>query len=131
MARKKKTDKLSLGGLISAIMKNRSQHKAMAKAREVKGIDPEPKPEPKKPRDIRTPEQIRDDVDVTRARLVETVAALRYDLDVPARARDLRDRVAAKLPEELKAQPVAIAVTASVLVAGVSAILLAARHRRN
>ncbi|MET3768175.1 hypothetical protein ABIB15_000847 [Marisediminicola sp. UYEF4] len=129
MARKKKSDKLSLGGLISAIMKNRSQHKAMAKAREVKGIDPEP--EPKKPRDIRTPEQIRDDVDVTRARLVETVAALRYDLDVPARARDLRDRVAAKLPEELKAQPVAIAVTASVLVAGVSAILLAARHRGN
>lgn len=129
MARKKKTDKLSLGGLISAIMKNRSQHKAMAKAREVKGIDPEP--EPKKPRDIRTPEQIRDDVDVTRARLVETVAALRYDLDVPARARDLRDRVAAKLPEELKAQPVAIAVTASVLIAGVSAILLAARHRGN
>ena len=128
MARKKK-DKLSLGSLISAIMKNRSQHKAMAKAREVKGIEPEP--EPKKPRDIRTPEQIREDVDVTRARLVETIAALRYDLDVPARARDLRDRVAAKIPEELKAQPVAIAVTASVLVAGISAILLAARHRGN
>lgn len=129
MARKKKTDKLSLGGLISVIMKNRSQHKAMAKAREVKGIEPEP--EPTKPRDIRTPEQIREDVDVTRERLVETVAALRYDLDVPARARDLRDRVAARLPEELKAQPVAIAVTASVLVAGVSAVLLASRRRGN
>lgn len=128
MARKKK-DKLGVAGLISAIMKNRSQHKAMAKAREVKGIEPEP--EPKKPRDIRTPEQIREDVEVTRARLVETVAALRYDLDVPARARDLRDRVVAKLPEELKAQPVAIAVTASVLVAGVTAILLAARNRGN
>ena len=129
MARKKKTDKLSLGGLISVIMKNRSQHKAMAKAREVKGIEPEP--EPTKPRDIRTPEQIREDVEVTRERLVETVAALRYDLDVPARARDLRDRVAARLPEELKAQPVAIAVTASVLVAGVSAVLLASRRRGN
>lgn len=128
MARKKK-DKLSLGGLISAIMKNRSQHKAMAKAREVKGIEPEP--EQPKPRDIRTPEQIRKDVDATRARLVETVAALRYDLDVPARARDLRDRIAARLPEELKAQPVAIAVTASVLVAGITAILLAARNRGN
>jgi len=129
MARKKKKDKLSLGGLLSAIMKNRSQHRAMAKAREVKGIEPEP--EPTKPRDIRTREQIREDVDVTRARLVETIAALRYDLDVPARVRDLRDRVAAKLPEELKAQPVAIAVTASVLVAGISAILLAARNRGN
>ena len=129
MARKKKKDKLGLGGLLSAIMKNRSQHKAMAKAREVKGIEPEP--EPTKPRDIRTREQIREDVDVTRARLVETIAALRYDLDVPARVRDLRDRVAAKLPEELKAQPVAIAVTASVLVAGISAILLAARNRGN
>jgi hypothetical protein len=129
MARKKKTDRLGAAGLISAIMKNRSQHKAMAKAREVKGIEPEPKP--KKPRDIRTPEQIREDVDVTRARLVDTVAALRYDLDLPARARDLRDRVVAKLPEEFKAQPVAIAVTASVLVAGVTAILLAARNRGN
>ena len=129
MARKKKKDGLGFAGLISAIMKNRSQHKAMAKAREVKHMEPEP--EPKKPRDIRTPEQIREDVDVTRARLVETVAALRYVLDVPARARDLRDRVVAKLPEELKAQPVAIAVTASVLVAGVTTILLAARHRGN
>ena len=129
MARKKKKDKLGLGGLLSAIMKNRSQHKAMAKAREVKGIEPEP--EPTKPRDIRTREQIREDVDVTRARLVETIAALRYDLDVPARVRDLRDRVAAKLPEELKAQPVAIAVTACVLVAGISTILIAARNRGN
>ena len=129
MARKKKTDKLSLGGLISAIMKNRSQRKAMAKAREVKGIEPESGP--KKPRDIRTPEQIREDVELTRARLVETGAALRYDLDVPARARDLRDRIVATLPAELKAQPVAIAVTASVLIAGVSAILIAARGRGN
>lgn len=127
MARKTKKDKLGLGGLISAVMKNRSQHKAMAKARAVQGIEPEP--EPAKPRDIRTPEQIREDVDLTRARLVDTIAALRYDLDVPARARDLRDRVAAKLPEELKAQPVAVAVTASVLVAGIGAIVIAARHR--
>jgi len=129
MARKKKKDKLGVGSLISAIMKNRSQHKAMAKARAVKGIQPEP--EPKKPRDIRTPEQIKEDVDVTRARLVETIAALRYDLDVPARTRDLRNRVAAKIPEELKAQPVAVAVTASVLVAGISTILIAARNRAN
>jgi len=129
MARKKKKDKLGVGSLISAIMKNRSQHKAMAKARAVKGIQPEP--EPKKLRDIRTPEQIKEDVDVTRARLVETIAALRYDLDVPARTRDLRNRVAAKIPEELKAQPVAIAVTASVLVAGISTILIAARNRAN
>ncbi|GAB3131000.1 DUF3618 domain-containing protein [Marisediminicola antarctica] len=126
MARKKK-DKLNLGSLISAIMKNRSKHRSMAKARAIKGIEPEP--EPKKPRDIRTPEQIKEDVDVTRARLVETIAALRYDLDVPARARDLRDRVAARIPEELKAQPVAIVVTASVLVAGVGTILIAARNR--
>lgn len=128
MARKKKSRK-GLGSVMSSFMRRRSQHKAMAKAREVKGIEPEP--EPPKPRDIRTPEQIREDVDVTRARLVETIAALRYDLDVPARARDLRNRVAAKLPVEFRTQPAAIAVSASVLVGGITAILLAARRRGN
>lgn len=121
MAKKKKSDQLSVIGLVSAVLKSTSQQRSLKKAREKREAPPQPKV--KKPKDTRTPEQIRTEVDSTRAQLVDTVARVKYDLDVPARARDLKVRVAARMPAVLKGDVQAAAVAASVLVAGLGTIV--------
>jgi Protein of unknown function (DUF3618) len=126
---KRKKDRLNFFGFVSAIASNVARQRAMAQARD-KPVKP---PKVKKPPDTRTPEEIRAGVDATRVVLADTVGAITYDLDVPARARDLRDRVAARVPSEWKGEPKATIVALSVLVTGVGGILLGAiaRLRRN
>ncbi len=128
---KKKKDQLGIVGFASAILRNTAQQRSLKKARDAKNAPPPP-PREKKPRDTRTAEQIRGEVDATRDALVGTVDGIKYDLDVPARARDLRDRVAAELPDEWKGESRARAVAAVILATGLSLIgtTLVARVRR-
>ena len=112
-------------------MRNLSQQRSLKKARDAKNTPPPP-PQQKKPKDTRTPEQIRAAVDVTRSDLIETVDGIKYDLDVRARARDQRDRVAADIPAEYRGRTPALVITASILLAGLGSIAAAivARIRR-
>ena len=133
MAKKKKKDQLGFTGLVSAIARGIARERSLAKARDIHRHDtgtvpPEPAkpPKRKKPKDTRSAEEIRREVDVTRARLVGTVGAIKYDLDLPARARDARDAVAARIPREWKGEPRATIVAASVLATGLGGIVLAA-----
>jgi len=119
---KKRKDQLGFMGLVSTILKNRSQQKSMMKARNVKGIEPEPEPKVKRPKETRSTEEIRAGVDATRTTLVETVARIRYDLDVPARAKDLRDRTAARVPAEYKGEPAATVIAGLIFAAGTGII---------
>ncbi|WP_165064137.1 DUF3618 domain-containing protein [Marisediminicola senii] len=140
---KKKNDRLSVGGVLSTILKQRSQQRSMKKRREklearratrngAPAVAPEPKPE--KLKDTRTPEQIRASVDESRARLVATVERVKYDLDVPARAKDVRDDVRRRLPSSIKGEPAASITAASLLAAGLALIAgvsaLAGRRER-
>lgn len=125
---KKKKDQLGLVGFISALMRNTAQQRSLKKVRDAKNAPP-PEPQPKKPKDTRTPEQIRADVDQARVSLVKTVENIKYDLDVPSRARDLRDRVAADIPPELKGRTPALVAAAGILVAGLGSIAAAVVSR--
>lgn len=137
MAKKRKSDKLSLVGLASAISRNIAQQRSLAKARERRAarlLPKQPKPpKPKKPKDTRTAEEIRATVDATRTRLVATVDSLKYHLDVPARLRDVRNRAARRLPREVRGEPKATIAGVTVLVTGLGSIALAtvARFRRH
>lgn len=126
---KRKKDRLNFFGFLSAIASNVARQRALRQARD-KPVKP---PKVKKPRDTRTPEEIRAGVDAVRVVLADTIGAIKHDLDVPARARDLRDRVAARVPSEWKGEPRASIVALSVLAAGVGGILLGtiARLRRS
>ncbi len=123
---KKKKDRLSFIGLISSVLKGVARQRSFAKARASGTAVPDQNtPKVKKPKDTRTPDQIRGDVDRTRRRLVNTVDQIKYDLDVPARAKDLRDRLAARVPREWRGEPRATIVAASVFTTGIGAIVLA------
>ena len=131
---KKKTDQLSMIGLSSAIMRHLSQQRSLEKARLKREARPRTaaeKAEAKKarkaakaarPKDTRSPEQIRADVDATRAKLGKTVDRLSYDLDVPARARDARARLLAVIPESWKGDRPAAVVGATVLASGLGIV---------
>ena len=127
---KRRKDQLGVVGFASALMRNLSQQRSLKKARDAKNFPPPPKQ--KKPKDTRTPEQIRAAVDATRSNLVDAVDGIRYDLDVRARARDLRDRVAADIPAEYRGRTPALVVVGSILFAGLGSIAAAivARVRR-
>ena len=128
---KRRKDQLGVVGFASALMRNLSQQRSLKKARDAKNVPPPP-PQQKKPKDIRTPEEIRAAVDVTRSNLVDAVDGIKYDLDVCARARDLRDRVAADIPAEYRGRTPALVVVGSILFAGLGSIAAAivARVRR-
>lgn len=128
---KKRKDQLGIGGLASALLRNLAQQRSLKKVRAAKNAPPAP-PKKKKPKDSRTPEEIRAAVDATRVSLLKTVETIKYDLDLPARARDLRDRVAADIPSEMKGRAPAFITAGSILVAGLGSITaaLVARARR-
>lgn len=127
---KKRKDQLGVVGFASAILRNSAQQRSLKKARNAKNAPPPPKQ--KKPKDTRSSEQIRAEVDATRATLLGTVETIKYDLDVPARARDLRDRVAADIPAEFKGRIPALVAAGSILLTGIGSITAAivARVRR-
>lgn len=136
MARKPKRDQLSVVGVASAILRGTAQQRSLAKSRDRKAMKAAQKAEKKrvkesKPKDTRTPEEIARSVDLTRTRLVGTVDAVKYDLDLPARARDLRGELAARIPRRWRGEPGGMIVGAAVLVVGwgslAAAALLAAR----
>lgn len=128
---KKRKDQLGIGGLASALLRNLAQQRSLKKVRAAKNAPPAP-PKKKKPKDTRTPEEIGAAVDATRLSLLKTVETIKYDLDLPARARDLRDRVAADIPSEMKGRVPAFITAGSILVAGLGSITaaLVARARR-
>ncbi|HEV7956874.1 MAG: hypothetical protein JWL94_880 [Microbacteriaceae bacterium] len=129
MARRKKKDQLTAAGVVSAVARGVAQQRSLAKARDINRGDrstvpPEPK-KPKKPKDPRSPEQIRAEVDATRARLLHTLGEIKYDVDVPSRARDLRGRVASQIPRRWRGEPRASIVAGSILATGLGGIVLA------
>ncbi len=131
MARKPKRDQLSVVGLVSAILRGTAQQRSLAKSKERKANKRAEKEQKKrekaaKPKDTRTPEEIGRTIDSTRTRLVGTVDAVKYDLDVPARARDLRNTVAARIPRRWRGEPGGMVVGAAVLVVGWGGLALAA-----
>ena len=128
---KKRKDQLGVAGFASALLRNVAQQRSLKKARDAKHAPPAP-PRVKKPKDTRTPEQIRAAVDVTRANLLGTVENIKYDLDLQSRARDLRNRVAAGIPAEIKGRTPALIVAGSILLGGIGSIAaaIAARVRR-
>lgn len=129
MARRKK-DRLGVVGLASTVFKNLAQQRSMSKSRHAHNEEPAEKVP--RPKDTRTPEEIRVAVDLTRERLVSTVDAIKFDLDVPARTRDLRDRVAAGLPDSWKGEPRAAIIAGSLFAVGLGVIagLVRALHAR-
>lgn len=150
MAKKMKRDQLTAIGLISVIAKNFVQQRARVssmqkassevkdpaerreqKAQEKKRLKKEKKA--RKKEDVRTPEQLREAVDSTRADLVRTVGRVKYDLDLPARASDLRDSVARELPSGWRGPTQAVVAASTVLVTGLGIIVAAvtARVRRH
>lgn len=147
MAKKAKTDQLSVVGLVSAILRNSAQQRSLGKAREKrmaklddrrhpeavaerKKREKKAKKEAKKAsKDTRSADEIGADVDRTRSKLVDTVDAVKYDLDIPARLGDARDRVARELPDDWRGETKARIVAASVLVAGWGAIAWSAIAR--
>ena len=134
MARRRK-DQLGVVGLASSVLKNVAQQRSMARARAARSGDGgTPEEQAPKPKDSRTPEQIRLSTDINREKLASTVASITYSLDVPARTRDLRDRVAAALPPswrgETKASIAAAAIAASGLAGIVGATILRVRRHR-
>lgn len=136
MAKSKKPDQLSPIRAISLIgtnfwkARNRVNRIQRTGPVDKSATQPDPKPEP---RDPRTPEQLEADIERTRAELVATVARIKYDLDVPARLRDVRDDIAAKIPEKYKGEEQAMLAAGAVLVTGlgiiVTSVVSAVRHR--
>ena len=143
MAKKSKPDQLSWVGLISAILRNTSQQRSMVKSQEKirakrearehplsddekkarkKQQKQQKKDEAERTKDTRSAAQIGDDVDTTRGRLLDTVDAVKYDLDVPARLTDARTTVARSVPRSWLG-PIPAAIAAGVvLVVGWGAI---------
>ncbi|MFP7760597.1 DUF3618 domain-containing protein [Marisediminicola sp. LYQ85] len=117
---KRKKDRLSVTGLVTTVARSVARQRSLKKARELDGAEAS-EPEPKQ-KDTRTPEDIRRSVEVTRAELVATVAKVKYDLDVPARARDARDRVAASIPPEWRGERQARAIATSIAAAGLAIV---------
>lgn len=148
MAKKPKKDELSFIGVISAILRNAAQQRSLARTREKRRQrlearrDPEQRAAEKKARkkaekaqkaenrDTRTIEQIGSDVDGSRRRLVGTVSSLRYDLDVPARTRETRDRVASRIPRRFRGEPQAALASIGLALLGWGAIALGALRAR-
>ena len=128
---KKRKDQLGVVGLASALLRNVAQQRSLKKARDAKHAPPVPPPA-KKPKDTRTPEQLRAAVDVNRANLLGTVENIKYDLDLQSRARDLRNRVAADIPAEFRGRIPALIAAGSILLGGLGSIAaaIAARVRR-
>lgn len=125
---KKRKDQLGFIGLASALLRNVAQQRSLKKSRDAKNAPPT-SPKKKKPKDTRTASQIHNELDATRLNLVTTVERIKYDIDVPSRARDLRDRVAADIPSELKGRTPALVVSASILVTGLGSIIAAVARR--
>ena len=134
MARKKKKDQLSVVGLLSAILRNTAQQRSLAKGRDKKALKIEKKAEKARqkhrkalePKDKRTPEEIRTEIDSTRGELVGTVAAIKTDLSLPTRARLLMAHLSKKVPRDLKGEPEASVIAGSVLASGLGVVGLAA-----
>ena len=128
---KKRKDQLGVVGLASALLRNVAQQRSLKKARDAKHAPPA-SPPAKKPKDTRTPEQLRAAVDVNRANLLGTVENIKYDLDLQSRARDLRNRVAADIPAEFRGRIPALIAAGSILLGGLGSIAaaIAARVRR-
>lgn len=122
MAAKKK-DQLSVVGVASAVAKNLAQQRSLAKARERKHAVPVAKVKVKAPKDTRTAAEIEAAVALSRARLVSTVTQIKFDLDFPARARELRDRVATRFPGNWRGETAARVAASAVLVVGLSSIV--------
>ena len=119
----KKRDQLSVVGVASAVAKNLAQQRSLAKARERKIATRKQKSTaPKPPKDTRTPAELAANVDLTRARLVSTVAQIRFDLDLQARARELRARLAVRLPHAWHGETPARVAASAIAVAGLSTI---------
>lgn len=137
MAKKSKPDQLSWVGLISAILRNASQQRSMVRsqdkirakreARDHPLSDSEKKAQKKqrkqqkkdeadRKKDTRSVSQIGDDIDTTRGRLLDTVDAVKYDLDVPARLTDARVTVARRVPRRWLG-PVPAAIAAGLVLA--------------
>lgn len=146
MAKKMKRDQLTAIGLISAIAKNfvaqRARVSSMQKAssevpdpaerRAQKEQEKKRRKAEKKARRTepeRTPEELRATIDSRRAELVQTVEQVKYDLDVPARARDLRDSVAKELPSGWRGPKQAVAAASAVVVSGLGIIAAAVASR--
>lgn len=146
MAKKMKRDQLTAIGLISVIAKNFVQQRARissmqkasaevpdpAERREMKEQEKKRLKKEKKERkkeNLRTPEQLRETVDSTRADLVRTVDRVKYDLDVPARAGDLRDSVAKELPSGWRGPTQAAVAASTVLITGLGVIAAAMTAR--
>ncbi len=141
MAKKMKRDQLTAIGLVSAIAKNFVQQRArVASMQKASSVVADPaerrdqqrkakKDAPKKPKDTRTPEQLRAAADARRNDLVATVDRVKYDLDVPARARDVRDSVARELPPAWRGRTQAVAASSAVLVSGLAVIVAAVVSR--
>jgi hypothetical protein len=133
MARKKK-DQLSVVGLLSAILRNSAQQRSLAKGRDKKALKIEKKAEKARqkhrkalePKDERTPEDIRAEIDSTRGELVGTVAAIKTDLSLPTRARLLRAHLSKRVPRDLKGEPEATVIAGSVLAGGLGIVGLSA-----
>ncbi|MBC7518735.1 MAG: hypothetical protein H7248_07640 [Microbacteriaceae bacterium] len=120
----KKQDQLSVVGVTSAVAKNLAQQRSLAKARERKNTPKKPKIKaPKAPKDTRTAAELEATVELTRATLVSTVAQIRYDLDLPARARDLRSRIAVRFPRDWHGETPARVAASAVVVVGLSTIV--------
>ncbi len=136
MAKRKQPDQMSPFRAIKLIGANfwkaRNRVKRIQKTGPVDKSAKRPAPTPE-PRDPRTPEQLESDIERTRAELVATVARIKYDLDVPARLRDVRDDIAAKIPEKYKGEQQAMIAAGAVVVAGlgiiVGSVVSAVRHR--
>lgn len=132
---KRRKDQLGFVGLASSVLKNVAQQRSMARARATHSGDASmPEEKPPKPKDTRTPEQIRLSADINRDKLASTVASITYSLDVPARTRDLRDRVAAALPASWRGEPGATIAAATIAASGLASIVGATilrvrRHR--
>lgn len=132
---KKKSDQLSVVGLASAVLRNLSQQRSAEKAREKREQAPvtvaekaEAKAAKKrakaaKPKDTRSAAEIRREVDATRTQLVRTVDRIGYDLDLPARARDARAGLLARIPGSWQGDLPAAVVGATVLASGLSVVV--------
>ena len=121
-------------GVASVVAKNVAQQRSLAKARERKNKVSVAKVKVKAPKETRTAAEIEAAAATSRARLFATVAQIRFDLDIPARAGDLRDRVAVQFPRNWRGETPARAAASAVIVIGLSTIAsitaIAVRARR-
>lgn len=84
-------------------------------------VKPEPEPAPKKPKDTRTDGELRRDIERKRDELAQTLDALEYKLDVPARGREALETGKQQLAKQWDDNPLlvgGIALGALAAVAG-------------